>query len=161
MSHARYRTAPLRVNCPRRWIASLARWNSGSGRLQAYQPDWLRRRDLNPRPSGYEPDELTGLLHSALMVSVGHNGESNPFQSSDDYSRFRAVALGVEPNFRPGALEKGGPLSRVCPRADLGTASTPHLHRCRHGIFAISLSFRSRCWSGGRESNPRQLLGRQ
>ncbi len=29
---------------------------------------WLRERDLNPRPSGYGPDELTGLLYPALTL---------------------------------------------------------------------------------------------
>ena len=31
---------------------------------------WLREADLNHRPSGYEPDELTGLLHPAIYKLV-------------------------------------------------------------------------------------------
>ena len=27
---------------------------------------WLRRRDLNPRPSGYGPDELPNCYHPAM-----------------------------------------------------------------------------------------------
>lgn len=37
--------------------------------VELTQPSWLRRRDLNPRPSGYGPDELTGLLYRALNWS--------------------------------------------------------------------------------------------
>jgi hypothetical protein len=30
---------------------------------------WMRGQDLNLRPSGYEPDELTGLLHPDKFFS--------------------------------------------------------------------------------------------
>ena len=36
------------------------------GRLHT-RPSWLRERDLNPRPLGYEPSELP-LLHRRKMV---------------------------------------------------------------------------------------------
>ena len=32
---------------------------------------WLREADLNHRPSGYEPDELTRLLHPAMGYLKG------------------------------------------------------------------------------------------
>jgi hypothetical protein len=31
---------------------------------------WKRGWDLNPRPPGYEPDELTGLLYPAIKNPV-------------------------------------------------------------------------------------------
>ena len=32
--------------------------------------NWLRGRDLNPRPSGYEPDELPGCSTPRLEVCI-------------------------------------------------------------------------------------------
>src|SRR5690625_1602928 len=65
-------SGPVNV-CRREWVGA---WQvptpiSPAGRLAALAPlaavgdgrqgrDWLRGRDLNPRPSGYEPDELPG-----------------------------------------------------------------------------------------------------
>src|SRR5204863_849839 len=36
----------------------------------ARQVIWLRGRDLNPRPSGYEPDELPGCSTPRLEVRI-------------------------------------------------------------------------------------------
>src|SRR5580765_5538142 len=36
----------------------------------ARQVIWLRGRDLNPRPSGYEPDELPGCSTPRLEVGI-------------------------------------------------------------------------------------------
>jgi hypothetical protein len=39
--------------------------------------EWLRGRDLNPRPSGYEPDELPGCSTPRLEgLSMQHRSES-------------------------------------------------------------------------------------
>ena len=38
----------------------IAAETSGRAGIVRYQRIWLRGRDLNPRPSGYEPDELPG-----------------------------------------------------------------------------------------------------
>src|SRR5207248_1240998 len=44
-------------------------------RERARQVFWLRGRDLNPRPSGYEPDELPGCSTPRLEVlSMPHQG---------------------------------------------------------------------------------------
>jgi hypothetical protein len=37
--------------------------------------NWLRGRDLNPRPSGYEPDELPGCS-TPRFIYVDKQGES-------------------------------------------------------------------------------------
>ena len=39
-------------------------------KLLCFRPEvsWSRGADLNHRPSGYEPDELTRLLHPAMYV---------------------------------------------------------------------------------------------
>ncbi len=38
---------------------------------------WLRERDLNPRPSGYEPDELPDCYHPAI-INWRRKRDSNP-----------------------------------------------------------------------------------
>ena len=41
-----------------------------SRKFFGFRPEdpWSRGADLNHRPSGYEPDELTRLLHPAMYV---------------------------------------------------------------------------------------------
>ena len=39
--------------------------------VQRLAATWLRGADLNHRPSGYEPDELTRLLHPAMGCLKG------------------------------------------------------------------------------------------
>ena len=39
---------------------------------------WLRERDLNPRPSGYEPDELPTALSRVLLLKWLGWEDSNP-----------------------------------------------------------------------------------
>src|SRR5262249_48646968 len=54
--------------------------------------NWLRGRDLNPRPSGYEPDELPGcstpraLCLSTLGVALG---PGKPFYSFSRNGRYQ------------------------------------------------------------------------
>ena len=40
------------------------------GCRHAARRNWLRGRDLNPRPSGYEPDELPGCSTPRLEVVI-------------------------------------------------------------------------------------------
>ena len=42
--------------------------------------NWLRGRDLNPRPSGYEPDELPGCS-TPRSIYANKQGESKPKKS--------------------------------------------------------------------------------
>ena len=42
--------------------------DSGASILDTLKAAQWRRRDLNPRPLGYEPSELTDLLHSAPLI---------------------------------------------------------------------------------------------
>ncbi len=60
-----------------RWIVTLV-WAAEMLRSRiARQIIWLRGRDLNPRPSGYEPDELPGCstprLEICSMQQEAHN----------------------------------------------------------------------------------------
>src|SRR5438445_8200804 len=50
------------------------------GMTKATKAHWLRGRDLNPRPSGYEPDELPGCSTPRLggCYYVNLFCESNP-----------------------------------------------------------------------------------
>ncbi len=40
----------------------------------SYEENWKRGWDLNPRPPGYEPDELTGLLYPASREGLRLKG---------------------------------------------------------------------------------------
>src|SRR3954453_13446244 len=54
----------------------------------ARQVIWLRGRDLNPRPSGYEPDELPGCstprLEACIMSHRARNANAKSFVINAD-----------------------------------------------------------------------------
>jgi hypothetical protein len=64
----------------------IAAGNSGChNRIVCYEKFWLRGRDLNPRPSGYEPDELPGCStpHFENKFDVDFAQSKNPLDADD------------------------------------------------------------------------------
>src|SRR5437763_4802000 len=80
----------------------------------ARQVIWLRGRDLNPRPSGYEPDELPGCSTPRLEVGIMAHRTGNATAKSRSTIYFRAEN---ESNYRVG--QKGKSRSKIL----VGTAS--------------------------------------
>jgi hypothetical protein len=65
--------------------------------------DWLRGRDLNPRPSGYEPDELPGCSTPRLEI------RSMPRErASANENKKRTRFLSQPLSLRKGLAETGG-----------------------------------------------------
>src|SRR5271154_3231522 len=66
-------------------------------------PNWLRGRDLNPRPSGYEPDELPGCStprsKEVTIVSVAFARKPFPKQN---YGWSRLIRAGRPLSSPPG-----------------------------------------------------------
>jgi hypothetical protein len=66
-------------------VVGLPNGNKSIDRLIMYndlKEIWKRGWDLNPRPPGYEPDELTGLLYPAPRM----NSEDAPSKTVPDHS---------------------------------------------------------------------------
>ena len=57
-----------------RWLQPESNWRHKDFQSFALptelQSQWLRGKDLNQRPPGYGPDELTRLLYLAMCVSA-------------------------------------------------------------------------------------------
>ena len=55
----------------KRWLPGDYRQSTSAFRLNAKNVNWLRGRDLNPRPLGYEPNELPDCSTPRHCVRTG------------------------------------------------------------------------------------------
>lgn len=113
-------TGPICVlaNSPldRVWLSRFLLFGSDVGQLTTLatlKVTWLRGRDLNPRPSGYEPDELTRLPYPTISkrkapgrfpagrnCSAGIRSSPPPFHCQH-FSTASCQAYGPKPRDNP------------------------------------------------------------
>ena len=91
----------VEVETPCRSCLSRAEAPNLSSGASDLQLRWWRGRDLNPRPSGYEPDELPDCS-TPRRASQGISGPRRVAQRDDDYHQ--ACVSAVAKIFWPVAL---------------------------------------------------------